>query len=74
MIIAYEVCHQLGSNTISDNCSQRKNVSDVDHATLDELDPANTYTVAVRAYTKVGPGPFGASMSNTTKESGELKL
>ena len=74
MIINYEVCHQLGSSTISANCSQTKNVSDVDNATLNELKPAKTYTVAVRAYTKVGPGPFGASMSNTTKESGKLKL
>ena len=72
VIINYEVCYQLGS-IVSDDCFQGKNVSDVDNTELTGLKPAKTYTVAVRAYTSVGPGPYGASKTVTTKESGELK-
>ena len=72
VIINYEVCYQIGS-IVSDNCSLRINVSDVDNARLTKLKPAETYTVAVRAYTKVGPGPLGASKSKTAKESRKLK-
>ena len=72
VIINYEVCYQLGSS-VSDDCCQGKNVSDVDNAELTGLKPAKTYTVAVRAYTSVGPGPYGASKTVTTKESGELR-
>ena len=71
-IINYEVCYQLGSE-VSEDCPQSINVSDVDNAELIELKPARMYTVAVRAYTAVGPGPLGADKSETTKESGELK-
>ena len=72
VIINYEVCYQLGSS-VSDDCSQGKKVPDVDNAELTGLKPAKTYTVAVRAYTSVGPGPLGTSKTVTTKESGELK-
>ena len=68
MIVNYEVCYQL-SSSVSDDCSQAKNVSDVDNAELTGLKPAKTYTVAVKAYTKVGPGPLGTSKSETTNES-----
>ena len=72
VIINYEVCYHLGSS-VFDDCSQGKNVSDVDNTELTGLKPAKTYTVAVRAYTSVGPGPYGASKTVTTKESGELR-
>ena len=72
VIINYEVCYQLGS-TVSDNCSLSINVSDVGNAQLIKLKPAETYTVAVRAYTKVGHGIFGASKIETAKESRKLK-
>ena len=70
MIINYEVCYQLGS-TVSDDCSQHTkfNVSDVKNTEIIGLKPATTYTVAVRAYTKVGPGPLGTNKSETTNES-----
>ena len=66
----YEVCYQLGS-TVSDDCSQdmKFNVSDVNNAEITGLKPARTYTVAVRAYTKVGPGPIGTKKNETTDES-----
>ena len=72
VIINYEVCYQLGS-VVSKDCPQSINVSDVDNAELTGLKPAKMYTVAVRAYTAVGPGPLGASRSEITKDSGELK-
>ena len=70
MIINYEVCYQLGSS-VSDDCSQdmKFNVPDVSNTEITELKPARTYTVAVRAYTKVGPGPIGTKKSETTDES-----
>ena len=70
MIINYEVCYRLGA-TVSDDCSQdiKFNVSDVNNAEITGLKPARTYTVAVRAYTKIGPGPLGTSQSKTANES-----
>ena len=70
MIINYEVCYQLGS-TVSDDCSQdmKFNVSDVNNTEIAGLKPASAYNVAVRAYTKVGPGPLGTKKSETTNES-----
>ena len=70
MIINYEVCYELGS-TISDDCSQdmKFNVSDVTNTEIIGLKPGRTYTVSIRAYTNVGPGPLGTSQSKTTNES-----
>ena len=70
VIINYEVCYRLGS-TVSHNCSQdmKFNVSDVNNTEIIGLKPARKYTVAVRAYTKVGPGPLGTSKSETTNQS-----
>ena len=70
MIINYEVCYRLGS-TVSDDCSEdmKSNESDVNNAVITGLKPARTYTVAVRAYTKIGPGPLGTNQSKTTNES-----
>ena len=70
VIVNYEVCYQLGS-TVSDDCSQdmKFSVSDVSNTKITKLNPARTYTVAVRAYTNVGPGPIGTKKSETTDES-----
>ena len=70
MIINYEVCYQLGF-TVSDDCSHdmKFNVSDINNTEITGLKPARTYTVSVRAYTKVGPGPIGTKKSETTDES-----
>ena len=35
------------------------------------LKPATMYTVAVRAYTAVGPGPLGESKNTTTADARE---
>ena len=45
------------------------NVSDVTNTVITGLKPARTYTVAVRAYTQIGPGPLGTNKSKTTNES-----
>ena len=75
MILNYEVCYQLGS-TISHDCSQdmKFNVSDVTNTEITGLKPARTYTVSVRAYTKVGPGPLGTNKSETTNESRKYQI
>jgi hypothetical protein len=39
---------------------------------LTGLEPATMYTVAVKAFTAVGPGPLGDKMTATTDESGEF--
>ena len=39
---------------------------------LTGLKPATKYTVAVRAFTKVGAGPLGRAKSANTNESGEF--
>lgn len=39
---------------------------------LTGLDPATNYTIGVRAFTGVGPGPLGDRMSKMTLESGEI--
>ena len=70
-IISYEVCYQVGC-TLPD-CSQSNKVVDVNTAYLTGLETARIYTVAVRAFTAVGPGPLGISGSEYTKESGESK-
>lgn len=35
------------------------------------LNAATTYAVAVRAFTKIGHGPFGDTITVKTRESGE---
>ena len=39
---------------------------------LDGLEEYVDYSVRVRAYTSVGPGPFSAAVVNWTLEDGEL--
>ena len=71
-ITKYEVCYQVGS-TVS-NCSNNETVFGVDSTMVDltELEPATTYAVAVRAFTKIGEGPLGAHKTAKTNESGEF--
>ena len=71
MIIKYEVCYQLGST--DPDCTTGKNVTGVNNTMTDltELKPATMYTVAVRAFTAVGAGPFGRKGA-TTHERGEF--
>ena len=71
-IIKYELCYQSGSN-VSD-CSTSKTATGADNTTvnLTGLEPATNYTVAVKAFTAVGPGPLGDKMTATTNESGEF--
>ena len=67
MIIKYEVCYQRGFS-VSD-CSTSKMINNGDDTMTDisGLKPATLYTVAVRAFTAVGPGPLGRESRNTTK-------
>ena len=71
-ITKYEVCYQPGSS-VSD-CTKSKEVIGADNTvtSLTGLEPATMYTIAVRAFTAVGPGPLGSSVSATTLESGRL--
>ena len=71
-ITNYDVFYQLGS-TVSTS-SAIKTVTGVDNTmvVLPGLKPATMYTVAVRALTKIGPGPLGDPMSQTTSESGKF--
>jgi hypothetical protein len=73
-IIKYEVCYQFGSTISEKDCSSSKTVTGVDNTMVDltGLKPATMYTVAVRAFTKIGPGPLGDPMSQTTSESGKF--
>ena len=72
-ITKYEVCYQLGSSVL--NCNGEKEVltgTNLKTMTkLTKLVPNKTYEVAVRAFTYIGPGPLGDSMSETTLKSGE---
>ena len=68
-IAKYEVFYQLGS-TVSTS-SAKRTLTGVENTTVEltGLKPATMYTVAVRAFTKIGPGPLGDAMSQTTSES-----
>ena len=71
-ITKYEVFYQLGS-TVSIS-SAKRTFTGVDNTTVEltGLKPAKMYTVAVRAFTKIGPGPLGDGSSETTSESGKF--
>ena len=71
VVIKYEVCYQRGSS-VSD-CSTSKMIIDSDDTMTDVtgLKPATLYTVAVRAYTAVGPGPLGERKNTTTADTRE---
>ena len=71
-ITKYEFFYQLGSAVSTS--SAKKTVTGVDSTMVDltGLKPATMYTVAVRAFTKIGPGPLGDPMSQTTSESGKF--
>lgn len=66
VIIKYEVCYQRGSSV--PDCSTSKMIIDADDTMTDitGLKPATLYTVAVRAFTAVGPGPLGERKNTTT--------
>lgn len=72
-ITQYDVCYQRGLVVV--NCAQRKTVPSVSNTTttLRDLSPATNYTVAVRAYTRIGAGKFGNPYTVTTNESGEFR-
>ena len=61
------MCYQRGFS-VSD-CSTSKMINNGDDTMTDisGLKPATLYTVAVRAFTAVGPGPLGRESRNTTK-------
>ena len=69
VITNYEVCYQAGST--KPDCSTSRYVNDINNAVLTELKPARVYTVAIRAYTKIGSGPIGIQQSNKTDEASE---
>jgi hypothetical protein len=71
-ITKYQVFYQLGS-TVSTS-SANKTVTGVDNTMVDltGLKPATMYTVAVRAFTKIGPGPLGDPKNQMTNESCEF--
>ena len=73
-ITKYQVCYQRGSSV--SNCTNSKEVTGVDNTMTDltGLQPATMYAVAVRAFTAIGPGPLGSTMSSKTSESGTYKL
>ncbi len=74
VITKYDVCYQRGS-TLS-RCTNRRQVTDVRNRMiyLTGLKPATMYTVAVRAFTAVGVGPLGKSISITSLEGSEYFL
>ena len=41
---------------------------------LTDLEEDVEYSISVRAYTSVGPGPFSAAIANTTFEDGRFDL
>ena len=63
------MCYQAGST--KPDCSTSRNVSDVNNAVVTGLKPARVYTVAIRAYTKIGSGPLGIYRRNKTDEASE---
>ena len=42
--------------------------------TIVELEEFANYSISVRAYTSVGPGPYSASIISQTEEDGKLLL
>lgn len=71
LITKYEVCYQ--PRPAIANCSTSRQISGVENtrANLTGLKLGTTYTVAIRAFTVVGPGPLGVSKRATTVEGGE---
>ena len=70
LITCYEVCYQRGSTN-----PNRKNVTGAESTTsLIGLRPNEEYTLAVRAFTKIGAGPLGPNETVTTDESGEFAV
>ena len=71
-IIKYQVCYQEGSNVVPPTCSTHKNETGSKNMTnLTGLDAATPYSVAIRAFTKIGHGGFGNTSTVMTNESGE---
>ena len=70
IIIKYEVMVLQGAWNKTDNYS--KNYTDAD---IQDLQMMETYQVQVRAYTRIGPGPYSHPAKNvTTIEEGICKL
>ena len=70
IIIKYEVMVLQGARSKTDNYS--KNYTDAD---IKGLRMMETYQVQVRAYTRIGPGPYSHPAKNvTTIEEGICKL
>ena len=70
LITNYEVYYQRASKN-----PNRKNVTGAESTTsLIGLRPNEEYTLAVRAFTKIGAGPLGPNEIVTTNESGEFAV
>ena len=70
IIIKYQVCYQVGLNI--SGCTN-KNVpgGNSTMTNISGLNAATEYAVAVRAFTKIGHGPLGKTVTAKTNESGK---
>ena len=72
IIIQYQV--EFNQSTFNEVSSSSLTTTDGSQlmVELEELEEYVDYSVRVRAYTSVGPGPFSVAEVNTTQEDGEL--
>lgn len=70
VITEYKVCYKASQNQTDIDCKLSKeiNASQAREVTLDGLNEATIYNVAVQASTAQGFGPFGAVMTRKTLE------
>ena len=71
VITKYEVCYKASNVTTDIDCSLKKEINDgnTQEVTLDRLNEATTYNVAVKAATAEGFGPLGVVSTNKTSEA-----
>ena len=71
VITKYEVCYKASDVTTDIDCSLKKEINDGNtrEVTLDRLNEATSYNVAVKAATAEGFGPLGAVSTEKTSEA-----
>ena len=67
IIIQYEVQYSVNSTTLL------VNFADTLMGTVEGLSPVTLYTLQIRAYTRVGIGPFSSMITLMTLPEGKLR-